>query len=122
MSEKKLTGEEFLEIQLHYAEQKLFAAQKQIMDKEKEILKYKAELAQVIKKNAEFEIAIKNNAIIDFNKKMKSHQENYELGVKQKIKDRLKIAAEETFEYSPDTLEVTIKQTNRQTTDKEEGN
>ena len=110
MTEMKLTLEEFLRIELHYSESRNLKLQKDIMIKEKEGLKNKAQIALLIKQNAELEIINKDKRLIEFGETIKSHQKAYETGLKEGVKKRLKIKPSETFAYSPDTLEVTIRE------------
>lgn len=111
MTEMKLTEKEFLKIELHYSEQRNLDLQKDLMNKDKELLKNKAQIAQMIKQNAELEIINKNQQIANFIETIKAHQTSYETGLKAAVKKRLKIKDDESFSYSPDTLEVTVKQT-----------
>lgn len=105
----QLTMEEMLQLEMHYCEQTNLKLQKEVMVKDKDLLKNKVQIAQLIAKVAELEVKEKSKQILDFENTIKSHQENYELGQKKQIKDRLGMADDETFSYSPKTLEVTIR-------------
>lgn len=105
----ELTMEEMLRIELHYSDQRNLKSRKHVMEKDQELLKNKAQIAQLIAKVAELELQEKVNQASDFGQIIKNHQDSYEKGHKQQIKDRLGIKDDETFSYSADTLEVTIR-------------
>ena len=75
MTELKLTVEEMLRIELHYSEHRCLEKDRDILVKEQELLKNKAQIAQLIKQNAELEVIQKNKQITGFSQTIKNHQE-----------------------------------------------
>ena len=118
MTELKLTMEEMLRMELHYSEQRTLQKQKEILVKEKELLQNKAHIAQLIKQNAELELIQKGQQTIEFSQTIKDHQKGYENNFKKQVMERLNLKEGQDFSYSPDTLEVTITETNSKQNDK----
>ena len=113
MTEMKLTELECARIELHFSEHSKLKQTYQIMMKDKELLENKAQIANLISRNAQLELETKQIAIENFKETIKKHQENYESGLQANIKDRLGILEGDKFSYSLDTLEVQVS--NKQT-------
>lgn len=121
MTELKLTVEEMLRIELHYSEHRCLEKDRDILVKEQELLKNKAQIAQLIKQNAELEVIQKNKQITGFSQTIKNHQDSYENNLKAQIMARLELKPGQNFSYAADTLEVTISgEPNKQTESKKE--